>query len=245
LTLVLEGALVVAVLTIALMGTQMPGWMIYARTTPAVLLITLAWIIGIWLVNKARHDLPWRAKERAFVSQEMQAREKTAQKEKRERLQGMGKIWPIVIFGMGAIVTLIAGVALEETGNAIAKHLGMSGVLFGATILAAATALPEVSTGFASVKLGDYEMAVSDIFGGNAFLPVLFLFATLLSGEAVLPKAGKIDIYLTALGILLTAVYMIGLIFRPRRQFARLGIDSWVVLLLYMAGLAGLFAVMR
>jgi len=35
----------------------------------------------------------------------------------------------------------------------------MTGVIFGATILAAATALPEVSTGLASMKLKDYQMA--------------------------------------------------------------------------------------
>lgn len=245
LTLVIEGALVVAVLTIALMGTQMPESMIYDRITPAVASIAIIWIAGLWLVDEARKDLPWRAKERAFVSQAAKAREDSAQNEKRERMQGAAKTWPIIIFAIGAIATLIAGVALEESGNAIAKQVGMSGVLFGATILAAVTALPEVSTGFASVKLGDYEMAVSDIFGGNAFLPVLFLLATLLSGEAILPKAGKIDIYLTALGILLTAVYMIGLIFRPQKQFARMGIDSGVVLLLYVLGLLGLFAVTR
>jgi cation:H+ antiporter len=147
------------------------------------------------------------------------------------------------VFAAGALVTLAAGVALEVTGDAIAKRTGMSGVLFGATVLAAATALPEVSTGLASVKLGDYKMAFSDIFGGNAFLPVLFLLATLVSGEAVLPKAQATDIYLTALGMLLTCVYICGLVFRPRRQFARMGIDSLVVLVLYAVGIAGLFAI--
>jgi cation:H+ antiporter len=42
---------------------------------------------------------------------------------------------------------------------------------------------------------------VSYIFGGNVFLPVVFLMACLLSGQAVLPQAQAPDIYLTGLGI--------------------------------------------
>ena len=120
---------------------------------------------------------------------------------------------------------------------------GLSGVLFGATILAAATSLPEVSTGLTSVRHADYQLAMSDIFGGNAFLPVLFLLAGLLSGSAVLPQAQATDIYLTALGIVLTVVYLWGLVTRPHRQVWRMGIDSLAVLLLYAAGIAGLIAV--
>jgi cation:H+ antiporter len=91
--------------------------------------------------------------------------------------------------------------------------------------------------------MGDYQLAVSDIFGGNAFLPVLFLLASLLSGEAVLPQAQPTDIYLTGLGILLTAVYMWGLVFRPRNRVLSMGVDSLVVLVLYAVGIAGLVAV--
>ena len=121
----------------------------------------------------------------------------------------------------------------------------MSGVLFGSTFLAAATALPEISTGITSMRMGDYQLAVSDIFGGNAFLPVLFLMASLLSGVAVLPQAHDTDIYLTGLGTLLTAVYIYGLIFRPRRRVLRMGLDSVAVLVLYLIGLAGLVALGR
>jgi cation:H+ antiporter len=147
------------------------------------------------------------------------------------------------VFTMAAAVTLVAGIVLERAGERIASHVGLSGVIFGATILAAATALPEVSTGIASVKLGDYQLAVSDIFGGNAFLPVLFLLASVLSGAAVLPQAQPTDIYLTALGIVLTVVYGWGLITRPHRQMLRMGMDSLTVLVLYAAGIAGLIAV--
>jgi cation:H+ antiporter len=91
--------------------------------------------------------------------------------------------------------------------------------------------------------MGDYQLAVSDIFGGNAFLPVLFLMASLLSGVAVLPQAYGTDIYLTGLGILLTTVYLYGLVFRPRRRVLGMGVDSLVVLILYAGGVAGLVAV--
>src|SRR5207245_6180173 len=80
----------------------------------------------------------------------------------------------LLIFTLAALVTLAAGVVLEESSNAIADHVGLSGVLFGSTVLAAATALPEVAIGLASVKIGDYTLAFRDIFGSNAFL--LFLF---------------------------------------------------------------------
>ena len=140
-------------------------------------------------------------------------------------------------------MTLGAGIVLEQSGEEIAGHIGMTGVVFGATILAAATALPEVSTGIAAVRLGDYQLAVSDIFGGNAFLPVLFLVAGILSGSAVLPQAQATDIYLTALGIVLTVVYLWGLVTRPNRVVLRMGLDSIAVLVLYAVGIAGLIAV--
>ena len=83
-------------------------------------------------------------------------------------------------------------------------------------------------------------MAVSDIFGSNAFLPVLFLVASVISGQDVLPHAQKSDVYLTGLGALLTVVYMAGLVFRPRLQVARMSVDSLAVLLLYVLAVSGL-----
>jgi cation:H+ antiporter len=126
------------------------------------------------------------------------------------------------------------------TGEQLSIRWGMSGVLFGGTILALCTALPEISTGIASAKLRDYNMAVSDIFGGNAFLPVLFLMASLISGDAILPNLKPSDIYLTILGVMLTGIYMMGMVLHSKKQIFRMGIDSFIVLLVYLIGLLGL-----
>jgi len=242
LLLVLEGVLVVAVLIVAIMGAQLPSSLIVARVAPGGLLILVLWLVGVWLLGKARTDLPWQAKGDAPGGQEPGDTGKARQK-KDAAHKGKSTAREVVVFLVAAVVTLVAGVVLEESGNAIAGHIGMTGVLFGATFLAASTSIPEVSTGLASVKLGDYQLAFSDIFGGNAFLPVLFLLASLLSGQAVLPQAQRTDIYLAGLGILLTTVYLYGLIFRPRRQVLNMGLDSVVVLVLYVLGILGLVAV--
>jgi cation:H+ antiporter len=245
LTLVLEGVLVIAVLIVAIMCTQLPPTVIFGRVTPGGLLITLLWIIGLWLIGKARTALPWHEQGEAPNSQEADrgvSQQINAQKAKEKKVS-LGRT--VIVFAIACLVTLGAGVVIEQSGDAIAQHIGLSGVLFGATFLAAATSLPELSTGLASVKLQDYQLAFSDIFGGNAFLPVLFLLATLLSGQAVLPRASKTDIYISGLGILLTTVYIYGLIFRPSRRVLRMGIDSLVVLVLYVLGIVGLIAVAR
>ncbi|OBI72035.1 sodium:calcium antiporter [Mycobacterium sp. E740] len=243
LVLVLEAALVVAVLAIVIAGTQLPKSLIAWRITPSGLLILLVWVGGLLLLRQASKSLPWHQAGQPPDGQEHPRGHSTAKTEQQATKAGIGTGKSAIIFGVAAAVTLVAGVALERSGDAIADHIGLSGVLFGATILAAATSLPELSTGLASVRDDDYQLAVSDIFGGNAFLPVLFLMATLISGEAVLPQAQRTDIYLTALAMVLTLTYGAGLLFRPQRRVARMGVDSLAVIIIYAVGVAGLFAI--
>jgi cation:H+ antiporter len=245
LSLVLEAALVIAVLIVAIMGSQLPHSSIFLRIDPGALLILLLWIAGIYLLAKARSGLPWHESGEAPDNQPMPRGIAMKMKSDAEESKGTPLSRTITVFSVAALITLVGGVVLEQSGEAIATHIGITGVLFGATVLAAATSLPEVSTGLTSVKMEDYQLAMSDIFGGNAFLPVLFLVASLLSGQAVLPQINGTDLYLTGLGILLTTVYIYGLIFRPRRLIGSMGLDSVVVLVLYVLGLIGLIAVAR
>ncbi len=231
LELVLEGVLVMAMLSVIVMATQVPPMMIGHFTTPSGFLILVGWGVGIALLNKARHGLPWEpAGDRPT---------------KPAKAEGAAVRHPFPIFIAAALATLLAGVVLEQTSSAIAERLHIGGLVFGATVLAAAGALPELSSCLGAVRAGNDRLAVSDVLGGHVFLPVLFVVATAVSGRSILSGAERGDVFLTALGILLTAVFVYGLIFRPRRQFLRLGIDSLVVLLLYAGGIAGLAALTR
>ena len=243
LVLVLEGVLVVAVLIVAIMASRLPATMIVGRLAPGDMLIAILWVGGLWLIGRASKGLPWHEGGNAPGAQ--QAPKGHSQKQKAE---GVGTTMvstthAAIVFVLAAVITLVCGIVLEASGSAIASQIGMTGVLFGATVLAAATSLPELSTGLAAVKLGDHKLAISDIFGGNAFLPVLFLMATLISGHSTLPQLQNTDLYLAGLGILLTCIYIYGLIFRPRSKVLGMGIDSFLVLVLYVVGTAGLFAI--
>src|SRR6266536_88243 len=120
LQLVLEGVLVVSILVIAIMGTQLPKSLIFARLAPGDLLIAGAWVAGLWLVNKARTALPWQEKGRA---------PDTAVNPKKQEAQNKREKWStsrvIIIFIIAAVVTLIAGGVLEESGSASADHIGL------------------------------------------------------------------------------------------------------------------------
>jgi len=243
LLVLLEAGMVVAVLSITVMGSQLPSGLMLWRIDPAALLIVIVWIAGLLLVYRARKGLPWHEQGQPPDGQTKPRGHSKKARAQQAVKRGMSTKRAAIVFVIGAAVTLAAGALLELSGEGIATQIHMSGVIFGSTVLAAATSLPEISTGLAAVRMGDYQLAFGDIFGGNAFLPVLFLLAGLLSGQAVVPQAQVTDIYLTGLGALLSVVYMFGIVFRPSRTIARVGVDSAVVLLLYLLGMAGLIAI--
>ncbi len=239
LRLVLEGAVVVAVLAVVVMGAQLPKTAIAFRLTPDVVTIAVVWVVGLLLTQRAT-KLPWHDNGNAPDAQPEPRGHSARKRAADATTKGVSTAKAVGVFGAAAVVTLVAGALLEASGTQAADHVGLSGVLFGATVLAAATSLPELSTGLTAVRSGDYQLAFGDIFGGNAFLPVLLMLATVVSGKAVLPNAHNSDLYLTALGALLTIIYMGGLLFRPARERARLGVDSIAVLLVYALGVVGL-----
>jgi cation:H+ antiporter len=241
LTPVLEGLLVVLVVAGVEMGSLLrPSVAIGGVVSPASLGIVVVWLAGVYVIDRARREPRWKVEMPGSRPGRRRAEKQAQQRHPFARLS-TSRVG--LLFGAACVVTLVAGVALEESGNRLADRLGVNGVVFGATVLAAATALPEVSSGTAAVRLGDNALAMGDVFGGNAFQVCLFLLADLVAGRPVLPAAGNLNAWLAALGVALTVVYCFGIISRPARTFMRLGVDSLVALVLFGLGVAGLFVV--
>jgi len=242
LTPVLEALLVIMLVGGVAMGSLLKdSTAIAGRVSPASVGIVVVWIIGLYVINRASHNPRWSVSMPG--SRPGRRRHERRQREQPHPFAASSTARVAVLFGLASAVTLAAGVALEQSGNEMANRLNVNGVIFGATVLAFATALPEISSGIAAVRLGDHALAMGDILGGNAFQVCLFLVADLVAGTPVLPSAGNQNAWLGALGIGLTAIYGFGVIIRPEHCRFRLGPDSLLALTLFALGIAGLFFV--
>jgi cation:H+ antiporter len=242
LTPVLEGLLVIILVAGVEMGSLLkPSTAIGGRVNPASIGIVVVWVVGLFVINRAAKSPRWKVEMPG--AQPGRHRHERAHPDAEHPFASWttAKVWGL--FGLASAVTLGAGVLLAESGNDLANRVGVNGVIFGATVLAAATALPEISSGIAAVALGDHALAMGDVLGGNAFQVCLFLLADLVAGQPVLQAAGPQNAWLAALGIALTGIYGFGVITRPNRCRARLGPDSLIAVAVFAIGIAGLFFV--
>jgi len=85
-------------------------------------------------------------------------------------------------------------------------------------------------------------MAFGNIFGSNIFnVALIWLIDLAYPGGPVLNEVGAFSQVAASLGIVLTLLYVAGLVERRNRTLGRLGLESWAVIVTYLGGVAVLF----
>ena len=111
LDLVLEAVFVIVMLTLVVMGHQLPDALVWHGLTPDGLVISGAWIIGLYLIGKARGNLPWQSSSDAPGGQ---PRQTERQKEEKAKGQRASTAWATIVFVIAATATLLAGAVLQQ-----------------------------------------------------------------------------------------------------------------------------------
>ncbi len=238
-TLFFETIFAISMLALAIAGTYVPAEDSIFHMNPFSIVIFFVWFIGLYLLNKS-HKIqifnqveddanPGRLHDECRVS------------ETSSFFINKSNAHVIFVFLLASIATLTAGVLLEESGTAIAENLGINSGIFAATILALVTSLPEISTGIEAVLIGDNHLALSDIWGGNAFMLVPFFIADLIVKKPILSYAQNTDRLFAFLGIGMMSVYAISFLIKLKRRYFKLGLDSILEIFLYASGIILLF----
>jgi len=194
--------------------------------------VLILYLLAVWMTQRSQGRFPWHPKDMDRLhAVRNQAKADSGQNDD-ARLGG------VVMRTVGAgLAILIAGFFLSETGDAIATKTALGASFVGVLLVAIATSLPEVSTVLAAVRLHRYEMAVSDIFGTNLFsVALVFMADAFYRGRPALNEVGRFAAVAALLGIVVTTLYIAGLVERRDRTVLRMGYDSLAVLATYIGG---------
>lgn len=148
-------------------------------------------------------------------------------------------IWALLCCGL----ILSLGVAIVFVADDLARQTGLGTSFVGASLLAAATSLPELSTTITAVRLRSYTLAISNILGSNLLMIALVMPADLIYLKGPILKDGAPSVGLTIVAALLvTTILCGGLVLRSKPSFLRLGLDSWMIVAVYGATILLLLA---
>lgn len=240
--LVAESLFAIAITALAILGTFIPAKISLFNINPFSIGIVIAWVVGLILINRRRKSEPDIKPEIRVVLGRTHKERRTKDHPTHAEKSTSRIVW---LFLLGCVITLIAGYFVEEAGTILASKMNINSGLFAATVIAFVAALPEISTGLESVIMGDNYLAISDIMGGNAFMLTLFLLTDIVATKPILSFAGKNDIIFAVLGILLMVIYAFSFWKKPKRTLFRMGYDSIMVIVVYVAGIILLTEVIK
>lgn len=237
----LQGVLVVLALTLTaiaiLSGDVLVGWS--GLWPPALLSFGVA---AFWLSSRYSDRAPWRTIGQAQQQGSASRRRDPSAEKRRQSYLDIQMPWLVVRIGLAAATILVAGFILAQSGDAIAKLSGLGSGIVGLVLVGFATSLPELSSISTAIRLHRYEMALGDVFGTNLLtVGLIFLADLFYQGGPILNQAGRFEAAGALLGVVLTSIFLIGLLERQNKTFLRMGYDSVAALVVFAAGITMLY----
>lgn len=228
----MQTALLIALLAMILLGPSLPD-VTLAGVHPLTAVLLLVYVYGTGIVHGMRRHPMWRPTQTAAT-----------RGDEPEDLARVPALAPLLVsFLLLTLVLGLAGWTMEKTASHITRESWLDATAMGVLFTAIATSLPELVTSVAAVRRGALTLAVGGIIGGNAF-DCLFV-----AGADIAYRPGSIYhamtdsvIFWTALTLLMAAVLLLGLLRREERGPGRIGVESVVLVVLYLGGIGLLLA---
>jgi cation:H+ antiporter len=153
----------------------------------------------------------------------------------------LGKAVSRFVLG-AALIVLTAPLLVASTENVVALT-GLSEGFLGAVVLGLVTSLPEAVASLTALRLGAADLAVANLFGSNAVNMVMFAPLDLLHPAGpVLRTVGDVHVVAGLASVVMMATALSAIVFSAKRRAPMLEPSSGLIILVYLASLAVLYA---
>ena len=235
-SLLMTGVLLIALVALAMAAVASGELWSFAGVGIWPIALFAVFLFSMWVIYRYEGDPRWEPRGEIAQPPESAHDLKDAH-EKAFQDVSNGQI--IFRFLIASAIVLVGGYLVAKSAEGIAEQTGVGQSFVGATLLALATSLPEVSTTYSAVRFGAYSMAAANILGTNTLEIALFLPADVAYRDGPIFDAMPADsTFLGALGIVVCALYLWGILERRDRSVLGMGYDSFAVLIVYLGGLA-------
>ncbi len=179
--------------------------------------------------------LVYLAGTRAIYRNGVRKPETVAAIEKGVRKRGRPLHGPVAVFAGAAAVILVAAPALAWSAKHIAEVSGLGDTFVGTWLLGLATSLPELVTAFAAVRMGQFDLAVGNLFGSNSFNMVIFVALDAASPSGpVFGQLSPIHAISATLAVILMGLGLASILYRAERRFLMVEPDSALMIAFYL-----------
>ncbi len=233
--LLFQGVMLLLLLALALAGTASgePVTLLGIGLTPVLLLG--GYLLTVRMSSGGEYLPRWK------ITGDAPPKDQGSEKIK-DRLEATSKLQLYAYAAFAGLVILACGWTLAQVGDALADQSGLGASFVGVALVAGSTSMPELSTALGAVRRGNHEMAVANILGTNCLELALFFVADLFyRGGPILAATDRSSLFAATLGMIVTCIFLLGLLERRNRTILGMGVDSVLVLVVYLAGLGGLY----
>ncbi|MFW5986504.1 MAG: sodium:calcium antiporter [Halanaerobiales bacterium] len=162
--------------------------------------------------------------------------------EKKEKKNRVSLRKAVIIFFLSGAVIVFAGSRLSILGDQLASATGINQTFIGTILVAAATSLPELVASLSAMRIHAYNMAIGNVLGSNIFNMIIVFFADVFYRPGyILATVDTVHVITATIGLMMSAIALIGLFYRSRRTIFSIGWDSLFISIIYFIGVYLLF----
>jgi len=140
-----------------------------------------------------------------------------------------------------ACCIFFASILLAWSGEWVSRRTGLGSTFVGFLLVAACTSLPEATATVTSVRLGKVDMALGNIIGSNLFNIFIVCACDLVWSGPIAADCCSHHLLTIQLDCGLTAMVIMGIVYKTRRSIGRIGLDTLSIFLAYLLGILLLY----